>query len=300
MSHYSTDHRVHIVRVNKSVVNTVQNACIRKGVNFKNYTSDDRLSEDEIKDLFEQPLLQHVVILVKGFFRRANLIPNQWKMRIGATHELYTKKVDNNVQIQGLTGRMTGYWRKEIEMGHKTGPHRTSIDAITQYEANYDDPFGMTSYQTTGFTKKRGIVKKADPTMLSAQHIRNLEPQEMPTTNNPSSVPIVLNVKEEDFKTIRKTDGNSWNMESIFLVIKKYSTATFDKIKDMEKEQVVQPLTDESYKKLIDAFVNAYEENRNYTWAINDQALKQKDTYQIYLDNRCFRIIVSIHFGSRL
>jgi hypothetical protein len=179
IKNYGTDYRVHIVRVNAKITDVVQNACIRKGVAFRNHTSTDRLSEDEIKEFFKEPLTQHIVLGVKGFFRRANLIPNRWKLRIGATHELYTKVVDNNVQIQGLTGRMTGYWRGDIEGGHKTGPHRTSIKAIEEYEKTYLDPFGINTYQTAGFKKKNGKVS-ADPTMLSSKHIQNLEVVELP------------------------------------------------------------------------------------------------------------------------
>jgi hypothetical protein len=175
--------RVHLVRVNAKNVVVVQNACIRKGVAFRNHTSSDRLSEDEIKELFQETLTQHIVLGIKGFFRRANLIPNCWKLRIGATLELYTKIVDNNVQIQGLVGRMTGYWRDDIEGGHKTGPHRTSIKAIEQYENTYLDPFGNNSYQTAGFKKNKGKVC-ASATMLSPQYIPNLEPVDLPEINS--------------------------------------------------------------------------------------------------------------------
>ena len=183
LNNYGTDYRVHIVRVSAKIVGLVQSACIRKGVTFRNHTSTDRLSEDEINEFFKVPLTQHIVLGVKGFFRRANLIPNPWKLRIGTTHELYTKVVDNNVQIQGLTGRMTGYWRGDIEGGHKTGPHRTSIKAIEEYEATYLDPLGTNSYQTAGFKKKKGKVS-ADPIMLSPKHIANLEPVEVPLANS--------------------------------------------------------------------------------------------------------------------
>lgn len=182
IDNYGNDYRVHLVRVNGKTVNKVQNACIRKSVAFRNHTSTDRLSELEINEFFKEPLIQHIVLGVKGFFRRANLIPNRWKLRIGATHELYTKTVDNNVQIQGLTGRMTGYWRYDIEAGHKTGPHRTSIKAIIEYEKTYEDPFGNNSYQTSGFKKRKGKVSK-NPTMLSVKNIRNLEAIELPETD---------------------------------------------------------------------------------------------------------------------
>jgi hypothetical protein len=182
ITHYGDDYRVHLVRVTAKFVDVVQNACIRKSIVFRNHTSDDRLSEDEINEFFREPLTHHIVLGVKGFFRRANLIPNRWKLRVGATHELYTKKVDNNVQIQGLTGRMTGYWRDTIEGGHKTGPHRTSIKAIQEYEATYNDPFGTNSYQTSGFKKKNGKIV-SDPTMISAHNIYNLEAVDLPELN---------------------------------------------------------------------------------------------------------------------
>lgn len=180
IDNYDTDYRVHLARVNIKSVSILQDACIRKGVMFRNHTSTDKLSSDEIKELFKEPLSSHIVLGVKGFFRRANLIPNQWKLRIGATHELHTKIVDNNVQIQGLPGRMTGYWRDTIEGGHKTGPHRTSITAVQEYEKAFNDPFGSGSYQTAGFRKRKGKVH-SDSTLVSAENITGLVPVELPT-----------------------------------------------------------------------------------------------------------------------
>jgi hypothetical protein len=196
IENYRMDYRVHIVRVTTKTVEVVQNACIRQGVAFRNHTSTDRLLEDEIKEFFKEPLTQHIVLGVKGFFRRANLIPNRWKLRIGATHELYTFTVDNNVQIQGLTGRMTGYWRTNIESGHKTGPHRTSIKAIEEYENTYNDPFGNNSYQTNGFKKKKGIVN-AQATMLSSKHILNLEAIDLPYIKEAEPVIKIFKNQEE-------------------------------------------------------------------------------------------------------
>jgi hypothetical protein len=179
IDNYGNDFRVHIVRINTKLTHHVQYACIRNGIAFRNHTSTDRLSPDEIKEFFKEDLTQHIVLGVKGFFRRANLIPNAWKLRIGATHESYTDVINNNVQIQGLTGRMTGYWRDDIESGHKTGPHRTSTQAIEQYEIIYNDPFGVNSYQTDGFKKKNGRVTSR-PTMLSPANIPNLIPVALP------------------------------------------------------------------------------------------------------------------------
>lgn len=224
ITHYGTDYRVHLVRVTAKIVDVVQNACIRNGVAFRNHTSTDRLSEDEIKEFFKEPLTQHIVLGVKGFFRRANLIPNRWKLRIGATHELYTKVVDNNVQIQGLTGRMTGYWRGDIEGGHKTGPHRTSIKAIEEYERIYLDPFGKNSYQTGGFKKKNGKVS-TDPTMLSSKHIQNLEAVELPVVRHKGQCPIItFDITDEE--------KNKFNDTAAMLnLLKKYNNEGYNKYK---------------------------------------------------------------------
>ena len=175
INNYGKDYRVHIVRITVDTVNFVRNACIHNGVAFRNHTSVDRLTVEEEKEFFKEPLTQHIVLGVKGFFRRANLIPNAWKLKIGSTHELFTKLVDNNVQIQGLTGRMTGYWKDFVVSGHKTGPHRTSIKAVQEYEATFNDPFGQNSYRTSGFKKQNGSVS-ANNTMLSPSNINGLIP----------------------------------------------------------------------------------------------------------------------------
>lgn len=197
INNYGDDYRVHIVRVNESNVGTVQDACIRKGVLFKNHTSKDRLSPEEISKFFKEPLEQHIVLGIKGLFRRANLIPNRWKLRIGATHELWTKTIDNNVQIQGLPGRMSGYWRDVIEGGHKTGPHRTSINAIEEYENAYENPFGANDYQCAGFKKKKGKVF-AKPTMLAAKNIPNLNPVNFPVFEDKTDKKLYRIYKSEE------------------------------------------------------------------------------------------------------
>jgi len=216
IANYGTDYRVHIVRVTMKTVELVQNACIRQGVVFRNHTSTDRLSADQINEFFKEPLKQHIVLGVKGFFRRANLIPNRWKLRIGATHEYYTPNVDYNVQIQGLTGRMTGYWRDIIEKGHKTGPHRTSIKAVEEYEKTYIDHLGFNSYKTAGFTMKNGVVHKED-TIFSETNVGNLEAKELPIIRQKGQMPIlVINISDEE--------KSKFNKKCIFDLINKYNT----------------------------------------------------------------------------
>jgi len=186
---YGNDFRVHIARTTDRYVGNVQDACIKKEIQFMNHNAFERLGTSELQKIFEEPLSNHIVICVKGFYRRANLIPNKWKIRIGATHELHTKTVDNNVQIQGLPGRMTGYWREIIESGHRTGPYRTSIDAVIEYENAYLDPLGDNPYQTFGFKKNsRGKITQTTITLLNPVHIENLTAIDLPEPEKPYDI----------------------------------------------------------------------------------------------------------------
>jgi hypothetical protein len=232
IDNYGNDFRVHLVRVNPKTMYVVQDACIRNGILFRNHTSTDRLSVDEINEFFKESLTNHIVLGIKGFFRRANLIPNRWKLRIGATHELWVKSVDNNVQVQGLPGRMTGYWRSDIEGGHKTGPHRTSICAIEEYEKTYEDPFGVNSYTTAGFNKKNGRVRaEKKSTMLSVKNIQGLNAVDLPVHREKGSLPIIK------FKITREeADNYKDKKDKKATLLRKYNEAAYNMYKSYKKQ----------------------------------------------------------------
>jgi len=185
IENYDNDYRVHLIRGTDATIKIIKKSCKDLNIDFKIHTSDQRIDDKEINELFTNPMTNHIVLAVKGFFRRANLIPNPWKMRIGATHEQHTNIIDYSVQIQGLPGRMSGYWRTIIESGHKTGPHRTSIESIKEYEKTYNDPFALNSYNTSGFTMKKGVVH-SKYTMLNPKNIANLKQEEE-----------IVNIKED-------------------------------------------------------------------------------------------------------
>ena len=151
IENYQNDYRIHFIRTIDKHTSFIRNACLERGIDFRNHTSSDRISPEELKDIFEN-IHSHVVIAVKGFYRRANLIPNDWKIKIGVMHERYVANIDTNVQIQGLPGRMTGYWKNIIDQGHKVGPIRTSIKSVKQYEKFYENPNSNERYNTSGGT----------------------------------------------------------------------------------------------------------------------------------------------------
>jgi len=315
LQNYRLDYRIHIVRSDETNKDFIFNACKRNNIDFKNHTSDDRIGYDELSNIFNN-ISNHLVIAVKGFYRRANLIPNEWKMKIGATHERYVKKYDTNVQVQGLSGRMSGYWKQEILNGHKTGPHRTSIDAINEYEEFYKDPFKKIKYNTTG-SKKIFVNPKFIPNLKTINHIDppqletpQLEtPQiETPQIERPQiitltkRVPIIINgLNETDI--IFTTKKRKEKIEFVLSVLNNNETHTklfnFIKNPDVVCIQISKPNSDSSYKKHITDVVSANINNTPYSVDLAKK-YKDKNNWQLFIDNREKRLCFVIWSSEEL
>lgn len=170
---YGDDYRVHLLRTRECFIPTVKHICEKNGIRFYVHTSEDRMSSDELSEIFESSSSAHTVVVIKGFYRRANLIPNEWKLRIGAVMEQWTPKPMMSVQVQGLVGRMTGYWREQLP-NHRTGPYRTSVEAIEEYERFYADP--VTFYETHKLSNRISLVnttKVANYYKISGQPVKS-------------------------------------------------------------------------------------------------------------------------------
>lgn len=280
LQNYSGDDcRIHIIRTDKDNVHYIESACSKYKVGFRNHTSTDRLSHEELESIFNI-INKHKVIAIKGFLRRANLIPNQWKMKIGATHEKYVKNRNTSVQIQGLPGRMSGYWKEEIMNGHKTGPHRTSIDSINEYEEFYKNPYGEFKYNTHG--SKKLFVNK--------DHIENFEGIQRKESTY-KRIPIIIdNINKNAiiFNKIKKSEKKSYVLS--ILNNEKYSKLyNFIDNNDVISAQITRPTTDSSYKKHITDVVNANTEKKPFIIDLQEKN-KNKNNWQLFIDDREYRL----------
>ena len=290
IQNYGTDYRVHIIRTDIKNKKFISNSCIKNKIDFKNHTSNDRISDSELSTIFNN-ITNHLVIAVKGFFRRANLIPNSWKLKIGATHEKYVKTYDTNVQVQGLPGRMTGYWKSEILNGHKTGPHRTSIDAMNEYEKFYKNPFGDITYNTSG--NKKLFV---DP-----KNIKNLVPIIILPDLTNKRVPIIIDGLIDDdiiFTAITRVEKINFikiKVKNIADTGDELMTKLLNFINNpiVKCVQISQPMLNISYKKHITDVVNAKISNTSFSVDLIKK-YRDKNNWQVFIDNRenrlCFVI----------
>ena len=288
IQYYGSDYRVHIIRTEEKYKDFIFNACIRNKIAFKNHTSSDKISHEELSEMFNN-ITNHLVIAIKGFYRRANLIPNEWKKKIGATHERYVKNYDTNVQVQGLPGRMSGYWKQDILDGHKTGPHRTSIAAINEYEEFYKNPLGNAKYCTMGAKKL----------LVNPKNIKNLEITNVVEVTN-KRVPVIISGLDATDIIFTKTSTAKERKDKIARVLSLLNNnesykRLYDFINnpDVVCAQITKPEGDNSYKKHITDVVNASISNTPY---IVDQKKenKGKNNWQLFIDNREKRLCIVI------
>lgn len=319
LERYRTDYRVHLVRGSDKHLDIIRAPCERAGIYFRKNICLDKMSEDEECELYEKSITGHVVLGVIDLLRRANLIPNPRKLRIGAVHEQYVGSVDISVQIQGLVGRMCGYWRDiVIDEKYLTGPYRTSIQAIEEYEAAYADPYGPVTYQAAGFRIRDGVMKTTKETMLSAKHVKGLDPDTTLEINQekedaPKTVPVVINLSEEEFKSIKrrvnkKTGepmgvGNAWNYAgTIFPIIQARLPEIVPELVRISPNgkgvHVVQPERPKNYKDRVIRCVNAASTGTKCWILPNGVKDPNTDMISIYLDKLQFRIIILIYHGS--
>lgn len=141
ITHFGTDYRVNVIRTTNKNAEYIRTAAAKNKIKFLNHTSDERISNEDLTELFDN-LNEHVIIAIKGFWRRANLIPNKWKIKLGAIMEYCGKGISYpDIQVQGLPGRLTGYWENNmLDISYKKPLIRTCIEDINKYEEWFNSP----------------------------------------------------------------------------------------------------------------------------------------------------------------
>ena len=279
ISNYGTDYRIHIIRIDQDKQHFLRAACQKNNIDFKSHSCEDRIDNDEIGQIFGSSLKKHLVIAIKGLYRRANYIPNEWKIKIGATHEKFTMKYDTSVQIQGLPGRMTGYWREEIEKGHKTGPYRTSLSAMNEYEEFYKSPTNESIVYKT---------HKTD-TFVSSHYIKNLENSNHQQKLN--RIPVILHCLNHDVIKLKKkgeiVDYVKKNIEE------NKNIRLFEFISKNKCLKIFKVISDKDRKNFLTDIENAYTNNIPYNVEISILD-KEKSSWQMYVDGNRKKIYITM------
>lgn len=112
------------------------------------------------------------------------------------------------------------------------------------------------------------------------------------------TVPIVVNITQEQFQTIRK--GRRWNFDNLFECIDPSIREELKRINDLPIDHECPNPEKPGYKKKITDFIDSSKANKKRkTWATEISKNPTGDYYVIYLDQLEYRIIVSIYYGSK-
>ncbi len=122
------------------------------------------------------------------------------------------------------------------------------------------------------------------------------------------TVPDIINVLHDEWDNIIKKHARSYNSELIIEYIRKSNESLANELLKMTKKQITMPKDEikdktktkvSSYKKHILDLVNAANENQKFSIDITKKEIEE-DVYQIFLDEKEKRLIISRHYGSRL
>lgn len=116
------------------------------------------------------------------------------------------------------------------------------------------------------------------------------------------TVPRVFEIGAEKYAAIKKVGTSKiWDVKTIFAQIDDAAlVADLQRRKDAKGQfQITQPEAPNTYKKYITDFVQKAVEKRLFNMGLHEDD-KQKDGFQIFLDNKEHRLIVSLYNGANL
>lgn len=214
IDHFGDEYRVHLISCDAKASQNIVNACmLYDNVEAIYHNSDDRIGEDTLNKYFMDKRDKHIIIMVKKLYSRANLIPNEWKKNIGSIMDRWTNKPDYNVLNQGLVRRMTGFWKKIIEDGHKMGIYRTNIASVLEYEKAYADPRGDHKYVANGYSIKDG-VPSVKGIALDSDCVRGIASEEPVEVRCAKTIPWFVELNPFQMASITR-NGLSWDFDTI-------------------------------------------------------------------------------------
>jgi hypothetical protein len=150
-------------------------------------------------------------------------------------------------------------------------------------------------------------ILNKNPDEFEEKHFRGQTSQEKKRAQQEVAwtVPKVFQLTDEEYASIKKVKGKSgkdtkeWDKATIMAQISKKDPAIEAIVKGLECFQVTAPDAENTYKKYITDFIARAEGGTKYIMGLHKDS-KKKDGYQVFLDNKNKKIIVSVYYGTRL
>lgn len=140
-------------------------------------------------------------------------------------------------------------------------------------------------------------LHRKNPMVYKEKHFR--KPTKKEIEERAMTVPTLISVTKEEYDTAIMKKGKKYDSEKLLNLIGNYNKPLEIELRTLERKQITQPENEKSIKKHITDFVNASHQNKKCSIDI-DKDEKEKNIYQIFLDSKENRIIVSKYYGKKL
>jgi hypothetical protein len=146
-------------------------------------------------------------------------------------------------------------------------------------------------------------ILNKNPDEFEEKHFRGQTPREK--QEDAWTVPKVFQLSDEEYASIQKVKGKSgkdkkeWDKSTILPLIASQDAPLEALIRGMECFQVTAPDAENTYKKYVIDFTARATAGTKYIMGLHKDS-KNKDGYQVFLDNKNKKVIVSVYYGTRL
>jgi hypothetical protein len=175
--------------------------------------------------------------------------------------------------------------------GWITGPYRTSIAAILEYEEFYKNPHAKIRYS----------IASSKKLFMNPKNIKNLKiidaiAYEIAHVVLNQRVPVVItgiSLTDIIFTTKKRAEKVAYVITLLRRMPEYAKLLKFIQSPDVQCAQISQPNVDLSYRKNVLEVISAYSRNSPFTIALKDK-YKAVNNWQLFIDNRegrlCFVI----------
>jgi hypothetical protein len=111
-------------------------------------------------------------------------------------------------------------------------------------------------------------------------------------------IPKIIQLSVEEYESIDKL-GRAWNEVKIMELIQHYDAELHQELQLLTKDQITEPETQNARKKQIEDLVSGANENKEKVISIKKDN-KNKDVFQIFMDNQEKRLIVTRYYGTKI
>ena len=178
--------------------------------------------------------------------------------------------------------------------------HYCDKGSIEQYVEwfNNDCDFSTSEYKSSRINSNGKGAVNSKKTKVNPQNVSGIDDVSDSNIDDEClTVPIVIPITEEQFKCIRP---KRWNFDKLFEYMGLELRTELKRISEKPVDHECPDPTKAGYIKKIITYTQAAKENKKIkTWATEITNNPTKDNYVIYLDQKEYRIIVSIYYGSK-